>query len=129
MRQAMTKNEALRRLCPPIVMSENLGDNNLTFGDHHNYVRVSLATNGTSGKYELVKLIHIRGGEKVDSWTINMTEDCHIPKPHPRPSIRQGGYWWAEDGKFYCWEPVGVTNRILVILNFTGVVGVYPLAG
>lgn len=120
MRQAITKNQALNKVCPA-KGGEHLGDNNMTYGTREDYVRVSLATNGTSGHYELLKLKHIRGGEVVDVWTIDMTEARHIPKPHPRPDIDKGGYYWSHDGRFYCWEPAHVVGRVEQILEFTGV--------
>ena len=121
MRKSITKNQALARVCPGSG-GRHLGDNNMTYGNRADYVRVSLSTNGTSGHYELVKVIHIKDDREVDRWTINMTEAQHIPTPHPRPDIDKGGYYWSHDGRFYCWEPVGVVRRVQEILEFTGVV-------
>lgn len=116
----MTKNEALTAILPK--GGRHLGDNNMTYGSRADYVRVSLATNGYSGQYELLKLKHIKADETVDTWTINITEDRHIPNPHPRPDIDKGGYYWSHDSRFYCWKPVGVAERVREVLEFTGVV-------
>lgn len=119
----MTKNEALRRLCPK--GGQHLGDNNLTYGGRSNHVRVALSTNGTSGHYELLRLTHIVDNATVQVWTINMAEKRHIPSPHPFSSLGKGGYYWSQDSSgpsFYGWIPAGTAERVVEILLFTGVV-------
>lgn len=121
-RRNLTKNQALAILCPE--GGRHVGDNNLTFGGRTNYVRISLSTNGYCGHYELLKLKHIKADETVDVWTINITAERHIPQPHPRPDIQKGGHYWTggfSENDFYCWEPVGVAERVAEILEFTGV--------
>ena len=121
---AMTKNEGLERICP--AGGQHLGNNNLTYGDRSNYVRVSFSTNGYSGQYELLKLKHIRDGETIDFWSINISDNEHRPcKSAPactpvRPDIDKGGYFWYNRG-FYCWQPVGIKPLVQEILEFTGV--------
>lgn len=124
----MNMNTALHRICPKPTVDDQplwqfLGDNNVTYGDRHDYVRVSFDTNGTCGQYELLRIKHIRDGHVVDQWTVNISDDRFRPgRPGKhRPDITKGGYYWSHDNRFYCWEPVHVDYMVQEILDFTGV--------
>ena len=115
-----TKNEALACVCPSAGIY--LGDNCCTYGSKDNYVRVSLATSGEVQMFGRLSIKHIRDGETVDTWSIDMTVDKHKPGVAQRNVANlKGGYYWGYDSKWYNYVPIRVKTKITEIIEFTGV--------